>query len=202
MRGLDNAYSRAVAVLKILLPLVALGLMSTLFLFSRQPQQGEPLPFPDLAVLDLAREQRLGAPIYSGVTAEGTSVTVAAESLRPDPQVENVILGKDFVARLVTPEGMSYDISAQGGEIDREVGQTVLRDDVRIASSSGYLMTMGAVLLASDLSLMRSLTPVEVAGPLGRISAGRMEITRDPETGSQTRLVFTDGVRLLYTPNG
>jgi lipopolysaccharide export system protein LptC len=200
LAGFDNAYSRAVAVLKIALPLVALGLLSTLFLFSRQPQQGEPLPFPDLAVLDLAREQRLGAPVYSGVTAEGTTVSVAAESLRPDPQIADLILGTGFVARLVTPEGISYDISAAAGEIDRTAQETVLRDDVRIDSSAGYSMVMGAVRLASDLSLMQSLTPVEVTGPLGQIDAGQMTITRDPETGGQTRLVFSDGVNLLYVP--
>lgn len=200
MAGFDNAYSRVVAVLKIVLPLVALGLMSTLFLFSRQPPQGEPSPFPDLAVLDLAREQRLGAPVYSGVTADGMTVTVAAKSLRPDPEIEDMILGVDFVARLQTPEGVAYDISARDGEFDRAAGVSVLRNDVQITSSTGYEMTMGAVSMDGEMSRLESLTPVEVTGPLGEIDAGRMTITRDPETGSQTRLVFSEGVKLLYVP--
>lgn len=193
-------WSRAVAVLKVLLPLVALALISTLFLLSRQPQRGDPLIHPDVSVLDMAREERLGAPTYSGVTPEGTRVTIAADSLRPDPTREDVVLGADLVARLVTPEGVAYDITATAGEIDRAARQTVFRDAVRIASSTGYRMDMDAVRVAADLSRLESLSPVEVTGPLGEISAGKLEITQDPETGTQTRLVFSGGVRLLYRP--
>src|SRR6056297_333710 len=124
-----NTYSRIVAALKVILPLIALGLLSSVFLVATPPEQGEPVPFPDLTISQLAREQRLGAPAFSGVTDDGTRVTVAASRLWPDPEQDDVILGSDLAARLSTPDGVEYRISAPAAEIDRASDVTTLADN-------------------------------------------------------------------------
>ena len=52
-----NTYSTVVSWAKIILPLVALGLLSTLFLFSRTPDPNRAIPFAAVDVEELAREQ-------------------------------------------------------------------------------------------------------------------------------------------------
>ncbi|HDR29767.1 MAG TPA: hypothetical protein ENN83_14595, partial [Rhodovulum sp.] len=62
MASHDNAYSRFIALAKIVLPLAALGILSTLFLISRDTPSGDDLPYSRVAVDELIREQRIGAP--------------------------------------------------------------------------------------------------------------------------------------------
>ena len=200
MTRFDNAYSRVVAAAKIVLPLVALGLISTLFLFSGKSQEGEPLPFPIPKVLDLAREQRLGAPTYSGVTSEGTRVTLAAEKLYPDPENPDIVHGEDMAARLISPDGVIYDITAQTGFVDQDKRETSFSVAVNIVTSHGYDLVTDHAVMATDLSRVKSPGPVTVIGPLGWLQAGRMVYRGDPESGSEAVVDFTDGVRLLYKP--
>ena len=201
MAGRDNAYSRIVAVTKIVLPLVALGLFSTLFLFARQTPQGEPIRFAEESVQDLARDQRLGNASYKAVTNEGTQVQVDALEFRPDPDQPKLVYGSDLEARLITPDGLTYTITAPSGEIDENAGLTVLSDQVEMQVSNGYVMESESVSIKTDLSFLKTLAPVTAEGPLGRIEAAYMEISTMPDTGLETRIVFGGGVRLLYNPD-
>lgn len=200
MGRITDSYSHAVAAAKLLLPLLALGVMSALFLASRPSQQGEPLPFPGMQVDDLAREQKLGAPTFSGMTESGTRVSLSSERVYPDGEADNLLHTIAPTARLLTPEGTQYDIRADRGEIDQSRNITTFQDGVSIETSTGYVMYTRSMEIAGDLSRLASPSEVRVTGPLGQLTAGGMEITQDPETGTSARAVFTGGVRLLYTP--
>ena len=56
MNGADNVHSRVVGWLKILLPLAALALLSTLFLFSRGSDPTANLPFSETELNEIARQ--------------------------------------------------------------------------------------------------------------------------------------------------
>ena len=56
----DNSYSRFVALTKVILPIIALGILSTLFLFSRNIDPTQSIPYADVDVEGLAREQQIG----------------------------------------------------------------------------------------------------------------------------------------------
>jgi lipopolysaccharide export system protein LptC len=62
MAAAIDGYSRLVAWLKIILPLIALGILATLFLVSRTIDPSQTIPYADVDVQDLARNQRVGAP--------------------------------------------------------------------------------------------------------------------------------------------
>lgn len=200
MATYDNAYSRAVAVAKIILPLIALGLLATMFLLARPAPQNTQVAPEDLRILELAREQRLGAPTYTGVTEQGTQVTLSAAALRPDINVPTLSYGEDLRANLITPDGQVYDISAPLGQMDEEVGVATFLDLVEITSSSGYVIQTDAAELRTDLTSFESLSPIMATGPMGQLEAGRMKIDLDPTGNATTQLVFTQGVRLIYTP--
>jgi len=80
----DNAYSRFVQWAKILFPLIALGLLSTMFLFSRNVDPSNAIPFADIDVEQIARDQQLSSPRFSGTTSGGASIIVDAETAMPD----------------------------------------------------------------------------------------------------------------------
>jgi lipopolysaccharide export system protein LptC len=66
-----NRYSRLVGGLKVVLPIAALGLLSTLFLLSDPPDPDRALPYAEVDVAQLARELRLTQPRLAGVLPTG-----------------------------------------------------------------------------------------------------------------------------------
>jgi len=134
----DNSYSRFIAWAKILLPLIALAILSTLFLFSHQIDPTKAIPYAKVDVRELAREQRIGTPHYAGVTQDGAAVTIAATEAHPDPADPQHLLASNLTADIKTTAGTRIDLAATDGEID-PVGQTArLENGVDVRTSSGY----------------------------------------------------------------
>jgi lipopolysaccharide export system protein LptC len=73
-----NRYSRLVGGLKVVLPIAALALLSTLFLLSDPPDPDRALPYAEVDVAQLARELRLTQPRFAGVLPDGREITLVA----------------------------------------------------------------------------------------------------------------------------
>lgn len=87
MAAFDNSYSRIIFWLKIALPLLALAVLSTLFLFSPRVDIDGALPYSEVDVEQLAREQRLTQPEYTSVmaTAARCASTPTLRARKPAP---------------------------------------------------------------------------------------------------------------------
>ena len=86
----DNLYSRAIFVTKLTLPLVALGLLSTVFLLARSPNPEDAVTFAKVDVDTLMREQRLSSPRFAGESNDGGLVlfnrrSCQTSALEPHP---------------------------------------------------------------------------------------------------------------------
>lgn len=195
----DNAYSRLVGGLKILLPLIALALLSTLFLFSRTIDPAEAIPYADLDIEQLAREPRIFAPRYAGVTQDGTAVLVEAETARPDPVVPGLLSAEGLHTLLETPDGQRTDIVAQAAMIDNEAGRMELEGAVRILTPTGYEVLSERLNATLDQTFLESPGAITGTGPLGDFSAGRMVLEQQGESGTYV-VVFNEGVNLIYQP--
>lgn len=195
MAAHDNIHSRLVAWLKVILPLAALALLSTLFLVSRGIAPEDALPYSEVDVEELAREPRLTAPRYAGVTQDGAALSVTAEVARPD--MGGGASATALTARLETPDGVTTDIAASDGQLDTAAGLLTLTGDVRIAASSGYAITTGELTAALDRTLLTAPGTVAATAPMGRIDAGAMQLTSQ---GDDYVLVFNGGVKLVYEP--
>ncbi|MBC7158325.1 MAG: hypothetical protein H5U20_12585, partial [Rhodobacteraceae bacterium] len=113
----DNAYSRVIAWLKLLLPLAALALLSTLFLVARTIDPTRAIPTAEVDVADLARDPRVRAPDYTGVTADGGALRVVAETAWPDLDGQARMAARVVRGELVTPDGARYEMTALEGVI-------------------------------------------------------------------------------------
>jgi len=194
-----RGYTRAVNVAKIILPLIALGLLAALFLLARSAPQGEPLRFVEENVRDLADSQRLGRPRYAGVTADGSELTVIADQFQPDADRARVTHGENMVAELTTTDQMVYVIRSETGTLDELANLSTLRGDVVVTTSDGYRMLTDVLQMRTDQTYMTSLSPVRAFGPPGTLEADRMEVFAEGGSGEVTRMVFTGSVRLVYT---
>jgi lipopolysaccharide export system protein LptC len=195
----DNIHSRVVFWLKIILPLVALALLSTLFLFSRRIDTEAALPYAEVDVEDLARNQRLAAPEYAGVTEDGAAVTVRAAVARPASE-GGAAVADTITARYETPDGMVITLSADEGSLDDVAGRLVLAGAVKIATSTGYHVTAMRLDSALDQTELHSEGSVRVLAPYGTIDAGQLDIRHEDAEIPGYVMVFTGGVKLVYEP--
>ncbi len=183
-----------------MLPVVAVGLLVLLVVLARQAPEGEPLRFVSGELGALAENQQLGRPRHAAMTDDGGELTITADQFVPDPARDRVTLGRDMAATLAMPDGVVYDITSRSGELDEPAMLSTLRDDVVIVGSDGVVMRTDALRMRTDRSYLESLAPVRIDSAEGYLEAARMEIFTTPGAEQQTRIVFTGGVRLVYTP--
>lgn len=192
----NNPYSRFVQFAKIALPLLALVLLSTLFLFSRSVDIEDAIPIFEGAE-EIAREQSLASPKFSGVTSDGSTISVTAESAKPDLTNPRLMSAKNVQADIVTTTGNEITVLANSADYDGTADTLDLMGEVRINTSTGYQLNTD--MLAADMAEMGLVSPGPVTGfgPTGDIEAGQMELSGP--SGSQV-LVFKGGVKLIYQP--
>lgn len=200
MAKYDNRYSRFVAWTKIILPLIALALLSTMFLLSRKVDQSDIIPFSTVDVDQIAQEQRIGAPRYSGVTLDGAAVSVGADTAKPDPDNAQIVTGTGMTAKIQTNEGVEFDLKAMNGIIDTSIEQITLQGDVELLTSTGYTIQTDGITARLGAGSLTSNSPISAKGPLGTLDAGSMSLTTIPGTDGEYVLVFKDGVKLVYDP--
>ncbi len=193
MTTYDNLYSRLVAWLKIVLPLAALALLSTMFLLSRGYDTPTTLPFADVDVDELAKEQRVQSPNYSAMTRDGSAILVTAETARPDLTNRDLILAADLHAVIETAAGVTYDLVADRGRIDNETSLARLIGNVVVETSRGFVLTTEALTTSLEQTDLESDADVLITGDRGTIEAGKMILT------GGSHLVFKDGVKVVYT---
>ncbi|WP_415183472.1 hypothetical protein [Phaeovulum sp.] len=199
MRGHDNIHSRLVAWAKIALPLAALVLLSTLFMFSGKVDPSDAIPYADVDVADLAREPRLTAPEYAGVTEDGGALTVTAETATPDPDGQGGAVAHAMVAHLETPSGLKAELASASGRIDPAAGLISFSKAVVLSTSTGYSVKTADLQAATDRSLLTAPGPVDATTPFGTLTAGSMRLS-SADGGATHVLVFNDGVKLIYRP--
>ena len=197
----DNTYSRVVAWLKIILPLLALAILSTLFLLARTIDPAQNIPFADVDIDELAREQRIGNPNYSGVTNDGAAVSLSAKLARPDPDASGRLIGTDVDAGIVLRDGITIDIVAQTVILDNTKRLAGLRGGVVLNSSLGFQLYTENLDVALGTTRVASDTEIRVTTDFGTLTAGKFVLTGDGSKEKPYLLVFKDRVRLLYVPS-
>ena len=192
-----DTHSRVVALAKIALPLLALAILSTLFLFARTIDPDDAIPYAEVDVTERAREPRLTAPTYAGVTSDGAALTLQAAEARPDAGTGAT--AQTLTARLDTPDGARTDLSAARMTFDDTAGLMTMDGGVTIATTAGYTITTDALTARLDRTSLTAPGPVQANAPAGTITAEGMTLTQGADPATYV-LVFKGRVKLLYQP--
>ncbi|MBA4490900.1 hypothetical protein [Paracoccus sp. S1E-3] len=186
--------SRLIVWLRVLLPLAALAILSTLFLLGRTLNPDDALPYAEVDAADMIRDPRMTRPEFAGVSEGGAEVTLTADRA-------STTQGPDSAAQALrltwrAPDGLAADLSAPTAQMEGQ--QIRLSGGVRVTTSDGWAMTVPQV--ETDLGADRLLGTGGLTGfaPLGRLDAERMEMTRSPN--GDHLLNLTGDVRLVYQP--
>lgn len=195
----ENLHSKLVVWAKVTLPLLALALLATLFLFSRQIDPTDAIPYAEVDVEERARAPRLTQPTYAGVTADGAALSLTAAEARPESATA-VATAMGIVGQMQTPDGAVTDLAAATADFDTTAGKITLKGDVAITTSSGYAINSDTLVANLDQTGLTSPGQVTASSPMGDISANAMALSQDPKTAGAYLLVFKGGVKMLYTP--
>ena len=193
MAGSISRHSRLVGWAKVLLPLAALCLLSTMFLLARAPGGTSDIPFAEIE--EIAREQRIAAPRFSGVAANGADIEVSARTARPEGALFTIDAPR---ARMLLPGGGEVTVTSGSGTISADGRSARLTGLAHVDSTLGYQMETAGMEADLDTGRLSSLGPLEVRAPYGALTAGAL--TLDASDAGGESLVFSGGVRLLYRP--
>ncbi len=195
----DNAYSQFVALAKIVLPVVGLGLLSSLFLLSNENSEGGDLPFSEVELEEIVETQSVFGPRYNTVLDNGASVTLNARTARPVLTSPGEYRAFDLTGQMTTVSGEVITLEGGAAHISQDTKIATIEDGLRIVHSDGYVLTARGGASSFDGLRAQSEGDVVITGEDIVIAAERAEITADPETEAQV-IVFSGGVRVLYTP--
>jgi len=196
-----DGYSLLVAFIKVVLTVVALGILSVMFLFLHRVNPTTTLPFGKTEVADRLREERVTKPFFVGLTNTGEKITVTADIARPASG-----------SRLADAEGLTALISfsnqqknllkieAEKGVFDHNKDIAHLTGNVHLSTNSGYTLTTKEIKSSFKELSIRTNGPIQGRSPFGLLNAGELYIHQDPKKNNIT-LVFNNGVNLLYRPH-
>lgn len=193
----SNFHTWFVGWVKIILPMIALALLSTLFLFARSPSDNPEIPVARIE--ELARDQQITAPQFSSVADDGSVIAVAAKNAKPDAVRPDTFLVEDLAIDVDAPDGTTLNITSGMSVLDNATQTARLNGLSRVTTSSGY--TMETVGISADLRTGEIVSdgPLAIQAPFGELSAGKVRIAVTTD-GTGQQMVFTQGVRLLYKP--
>jgi len=207
-----SGYSRLVRRLKIGLPLLALALLSAIFLLPGRNDLDLGLVYSSADLIKLGEGLSVSRPRIEGSTAQGEPFVVEAEMATPDGPDPTLVELDAVRAAFTQAEGRRIDIAAAHGALKPKAQALALDGSVTLTTSDGYEVTTERV--EADLKSGAAVAPgpVSAKGPAGSIDSGsfrarRIEAGRETE-GSETLgdlppgdyLWFENGVRVTWKP--
>lgn len=183
-------------ILKVTLPLVALAILSSLFLFSRPIDPEDAIPYADVEIADRLAQPRMTGAGFSTVTSDGATLTLTADEATP--QIGGAQI-KGLNGALIVAGGDKTEITATQAVLDRATARLTLGAGVTLSTSTGYVIRSDAVIISTDRAWAESPDTVQVTAPAGDLTAGSFRLDRADENAPYL-LVFKNGVRLIYQP--
>ena len=193
----DNSYSFFVAWVKTLLPIAALGMLSTIFLFSGKVDVTQSLPYADLNVADIIREQRITRPYFTGISEGGIEFALSAAYATPDAKKPSVLNVSELDIEFKLPKGGKTKITAGAGLVNAKTNYASISQGVRLDSKLNFWIATERLDIYFNHSYATTNGPFKGVFPLGSIDSGNMVLKMI--TGKQ-QILFTNGVRMLYQP--
>jgi lipopolysaccharide export system protein LptC len=193
-------HSRIVAVLKVGLPLIALGLLAALFLSPGEQTIGDGVIFSEGDVEDFGNGLRITNPTFTGTTRGGDRFRFTAELIVPDAAPPERASITEPRGTLELAGGPVVTVAAETGELDLPSERIDLAGDVLIVTSDGYRMETDKATLDIRNGALIAGDQVLTTGPLGNIASGSLHVAPAAATGEARRFSFGNGVRLLYDP--
>lgn len=203
-RHSPGAYSRLVSFLKILLPLLALAILSSVFLTQTEDTFEGGLVFSKTDLETLGDGLTIRDPRFTGTSSRGDLFSISAETATPDRAQPKLIDIVNTVTEAKFADGLGVTLTAAKARADLTSQVVTLSGGLRIVTSDGYVILSDGGIADLRAGMVTSSGPVTADGPAGKIEAGRVKFETQSSpagTGLENRIVkFDNGVRVTITP--
>ena len=204
MRKYINTYSKIVKWSKYIMPVIALMLFSSIFVFGKKDALRSGNIKIDNEMVNLTTDQKITNPQFSGLTNFGDAFILKAFEAMPDsPTPEKIDLVEPSL-EFDALNGIGFKVSSDNGSVNFIKQSAQLTGNVYINMTNGYEAFSEKIKLNLKLGSLTAPGSVEAVGPSGKIIAGSMELLKDIDINTSQvtgNLKFSNGVRLVYLPS-
>lgn len=188
-------YSRFVGVMKLILPLVALGLLAIAIAWPRLYSEDDRFvpSFRDVTAVD--DDLHMINPRYSGTDAKDRPFTITAARAVQDVDTPAQVRLDQIEAALDLIEGGELRLTAAEGIYDADAAQLDLGGGISVYSERGYELHAREAHADLEAGALVGEGPIHGQGPTGQLDADRLEVF---DRGA--RLLFTGNVRVRLVP--
>ena len=200
--GLGNdGYTRFVTVTKVVLPLIAIGLLGTVFLFTSDDSLESGFSFSKADLDTLESGMRIVKPRMFGSNPNGDLYNFVADALLPDSLTPSLVEAQKISGEIQYQTGGTVQLSAGKAEFMLEGNQIRLSGGMLVVTSDGYRVTGEGLLAELDTGKLTSNGAVSATGPLGSIQAGNFRVELVGTDDEEKQMIwFENGVMLSFKP--
>lgn len=192
-KQLSLRYTRFVGMMKLLLPMIGLGLIIAVLAWPNGHEQdrGFTVSF-SLSHDDAADRLVMLNPRYIGTDSEQRPFTVTADTATQDPEDQRRVTLRTLQADMTMKDGAWLTVMASGGVYHQ--GRQTLRLDgpVNFFSDQGYEFHAEEAMIDLAAGGATSEQPVYGQGPFGSVRSDRMTVSQHGQ-----RLVFDGNVTMI-----
>jgi len=199
----DDKYSTLVAIFKVMLPCLALIILSALFLLPDNRTKIKALNTIDKSTLDIVKKAGVNKPSFRGTLASGSNLELYATEIIPKNNDKKIIEINEISARLELNKNNWATASAKKGVVNISEQTAEMIGKVSVKSSNGVLIETSDLKVFYAKSLVKTEGEVFMKGPFGTITAGSAEFyDMNQNSGIGYVLLFNKGVKMQYNFGG
>lgn len=192
-RAPGKSYSRFVRGMRLLLPLLAAGVVGLLFAWPRVESTMEAIPKESV----IQQERQVGAnellnPHYESRDRKDQPYTITAARAMQSASDPQVVLLESPAADITLKNGTWLAARAKKGTYRQQDERLLLEGEVRLFRDDGYELLTEKMLVNIKSQEAWSDAPVRAQGP-----AGTLDATGLTANGAKETLVFTGPVKLV-----
>ena len=196
-----DGYTRFVTITKVVLPLIAIGLLGTVFLFTNDDSLEGGFIFSKADLDTLESGMRIVKPRLFGSNPNGDLYNFVADTLLPDSLTPSLVEAQKISGEIQYQTGGTLQLSAGKAEFMLEGNQIRLSDGMLVVLPDGTRVTGEGLLAELDTGKLTSNGAVSVTSPLGKIQAGNFRVERIEVDGEEKQMIwFENGVMLSFRP--
>ena len=199
----DDKYSTLVAIFKVMLPSLALIILSTLFLLPDNRTKIQALNTIDKSTLNIVKKAGINKPSLRGTLASGSNLELYATEIITKNNDKNIIEINEISARLELNKKNWATTSAKKGIVNISEQTAEMVGKVSVKGSNGILIETSDLKVFYAKSLVKTEGVVFMKGPFGTIKAGSAEFyDMNENSGIGYVLLFNKGVKMQYNWGG
>ena len=195
----DDKYSTLVTIFKVILPSLALIILSALFLLPDNRAKIQALNTIDKSTLNIVKKAGINKPSFRGTLASGSNLELYATEIITKNNDKNIIEINEISARLELNKKNWATASAKKGLVNISEQTAEMVGKVTVKGSNGILIETSDLKVFYAKSLVKTEGAVFMKGPFGTIKAGSAEFyDMNQNSGAGYVLLFNKGVKMQY----